>query len=129
MRSAPLLTGDSFDVGHAGFLLIDHLVKVGGEPVALRSSYLPLQPNPTAIADRLAELPDVYAEAYGVQLSHQRFTIEAIACDERTGLLLEVAEGTPVLLRQIVFCDLDHRPRLLFFQHYRADRVAFSTTA
>jgi GntR family transcriptional regulator len=107
-------------------LLVEHLVKLDGLPIALRSTYLPLDPDPTPLLDRLDELPEVYGECFGIALGEHESTVEAVASDARTSKLLQIAEGAPTLVVEVVVKDVAGTPRLLVFTHHRGDRVALS---
>jgi GntR family transcriptional regulator len=125
VRTSGLFDVTESAVGEDAYL-VDHLVRFGGRPVALRSVYLPTEPDPLAIADRISFLPQSYEDCFGVRLLRQECTVEAIPCDARTSRLLEIAENDPVLLREIVLRDTDGAPRVRAFQINRSDRVAFS---
>ena len=107
--------------------LVDHLVRVDGRPVALRSVYLPTDPDPRRLAGLLEQLPGSYRACYGVDLVAPTCTVEAVPCDARTARLLEIAENDPVLLREVVLRDRDGRVRVRASQVNRSDRAAFST--
>lgn len=108
-------------------LHVERLRRVGGEPLCLVSTWLPLPRFDGLDAADLAtsSLYDVLRDFYAVvpRSGHRR--VEAAAADDRTASLLGVKRGTPVLRLSSVSVDQDGTPFETFRAVYRSDRTSF----
>lgn len=78
--------------------------------------------EPTESFERLFE------RAYGSQLARVDCSIQAVSSDDRTARLLDVPEGSALLLKERLLWDAASRPRELSHSYYIASRAALSTT-
>ncbi len=101
-----------------------------GEPVLLRSSWMPVEIGDILTIDPAAtrrSLYDLVEQALGHPIERADLRIEATLADASTTDVLGVAEGAPlVLLERLVF-DVHDRPVEYGHSRIRADRAALTT--
>jgi GntR family transcriptional regulator len=106
---------------------LERLRFVEGEPIVLVSSYLPAALCP-GLEDVDFSEQSLYASlsgAYDLHIARGRRTIEAVAADERTSQLLEVALGAPLIQLESVSYDESGRPIETYRALHRGDRSQF----
>ncbi len=101
-----------------------------GEPVLLRSSWMPVEVGDILAVDPAAtrrSLYDLVEKALGHPIERADLRIEATLADASTTTALGVPEGAPlVLLERLVF-DVHGRPVEYGHSRIRADRAALTT--
>jgi GntR family transcriptional regulator len=114
------LTGDTM-------LMVEHLVKLDGEPICIDSGYH--EANVPAERFEIGfDQNTVFENYYGTGAGESECSFQAIVADPATAKLLGVPDGAPLLLQEVVLTDDQGRPRELRYTHYRADRVCIVTT-
>jgi GntR family transcriptional regulator len=108
-------------------IVIERLRSVGNEPINLVTTYLPYDICPDLIAEDLStqSLYAVLEHKHGLELSHGRRTIEAVATNQYEAQLLGVEEGAPLVLLDSVSYLKDGRPIEYFHAVHRGDRSRF----
>jgi GntR family transcriptional regulator len=102
-----------------------------GEPVVLRSSWMPSEVGDIFMADPAAARRSVYdlvEKALGRPISRADLRIEATLADSSTTTALGLAEGAPVMLLERLVFDVTDRPVEYGHSRLRADRAAMTTT-
>lgn len=101
-----------------------------GEPVLLRSSWMPVEIGDILTVDPAATRRSIYdlvEKALGHPIERAELRIEATLADASTTDVLGVPEGAPlVLLERLVF-DIHDRPVEYGHSRIRADRAALTT--
>ncbi|MFR9803097.1 GntR family transcriptional regulator [Pseudonocardia sp. RS010] len=117
-------------------LEVEQLAVWQGEPLYVRTGYLPLREDAEVILARMAELhadlrsfTDSFRYLFGRPPGRWECAVEAIPAVTRLAGLLELAAGRPVLLRELVMYDDLGAVREFSYTHLRGDRAALSTTA
>ena len=108
-------------------IVIERLRSVGSEPINLVTTYLPYDICPDVIDEDL-NTQSLYAlleKKHGLELSHGRRTIEAVAANQYEAQLLGVEEGVPLVLLDSVSYLRDSRPIEYFHAVHRGDRSRF----
>ncbi|OLT22871.1 hypothetical protein BJF78_33115 [Pseudonocardia sp. CNS-139] len=105
----------------------EHLVYLLNEPVSVCLVY-----TPVGLAAENLQLENrnracAFRHRFGVELGRHEDTVEAVACEARTGTLLGVRAGSPILLRETLAVGADGVPRELTYKYNRGDRVAVVT--
>lgn len=115
----------------APIVMIENLIRQNGVPSSVFVSYVRPEvaangPEPPERGDRTAPANErvLLAHLRGVEIGDADVYVEAIACDDRTGRLLGVEVGTPLLQREILLRDAAGDPVQLAFVTYRGDRTA-----
>jgi GntR family transcriptional regulator len=124
--------------GDEPIAMVEFLTVFAGKAVALRVSYHApgydpdayerhvLSWEPRHVYDPLApvvtETEGVRA-LYGVELGGVETSIEAQLSDQRTARLLDVAVGSPLIVRETLHRDAAGRPRALTYTSYDGNRV------
>jgi GntR family transcriptional regulator len=108
-------------------VFIERVRSVGGEPIVLVTTYLPYHVCPDLVDEDLStqSLYAVLEHKYGLQLSHGRRTIEAVAANQYEAQHLGVREGVPLVLLDSVSYLKDGRPIEYFHAVHRGDRSRF----
>ncbi|MGE3619233.1 MAG: GntR family transcriptional regulator [Acidimicrobiia bacterium] len=120
----PAVVRELLDLGEERVVLDEWLVSKDGEPRYVRTQYRRIDP---AGPPPRPESPAVLEDVMGRNRGGGRCVMQAVPADERTGKLLAIAPGSPVLLRQMLLHDGAGRPAELTFTHYRGDRTALTT--
>jgi GntR family transcriptional regulator len=114
----------------ASLFELERLRSMDDVPILIDRTRIPL-----ALAPGLDEpsfdgisLYEVLEDRYGIRPSRARFTVEAIAADERRARLLGLDPGQPVLRCQQQTEDETGRPMELCEMVYRGDRYRFRAT-
>jgi GntR family transcriptional regulator len=104
-----------------------------GEPLYVRTGYLPLREDAQVILGRMAELhadlksfDESFAHLFGRAPGRWDCAVEAVPADDPTAGLLGVPAGRPLLLRELVMRDDLGAVREVSYTHFRGDRVALS---
>jgi GntR family transcriptional regulator len=101
-----------------------------GEPVLLRSSWMPTDLGDIVRSDPGATRRSVYElleTALGHAIGHADLRIEATLADSSTAGVLGVAEGAPLVLLERLVYDVHGRPVEYGHSRLRADRCALTT--
>lgn len=101
-----------------------------GEPVQLRSSWMPPEVGDILTVDPSAtrrSLYDLVEKALGHPIERADLRIEATLADSSATSVLGVAEGAPIVLLERLVFDVHHRPVEYGHSRIRADRVALTT--
>ncbi len=110
------------------FLIVQRLAMLGGEAIALLSSYLPAQLVPGLETLDLADqsLYRTLEERYGIVLARAESVIEVVRCRGAQATLLGIPAGTPLL--QVEGNTYDIEDQFVEFSRvlYRADRFRFT---
>jgi GntR family transcriptional regulator len=108
-------------------IVIERLRSVGSEPINLVTTYLPYDICPDLIDEDLStqSLYALLEKKHGLELSHGRRTIEAVAANQYEAQLLGVEEGAPLILLDSVSYLRDGRPIEYFHAVHRGDRSRF----
>jgi GntR family transcriptional regulator len=108
-------------------VLIERVRSVGGEPFVLVVTHLPYHICPDLVNEDLTtqSLYALLEGKYGLQLSHGRRTIEAVAANQYEIQHLGVQEGAPLILLHSVSYLKDGRPIEYFHAVHRGDRSRF----
>jgi GntR family transcriptional regulator len=108
-------------------VLIERVRSVGGEPFVLVVTHLPYHICPDLVNEDLTtqSLYALLEGKYGLQLSHGRRTIEAVAANQYEVRHLGVQEGAPLILLHSVSYLKDGRPIEYFHAVHRGDRSRF----
>jgi len=108
-------------------IVIERLRSVGSEPINLVTTYLPYDICPDLIDEDLStqSLYALLEKKYGLELSHGRRTIEAVAANQYEAQLLGVEEGAPLVLLDSVSYLRDGHPIEYFHAVHRGDRSRF----
>jgi len=109
-------------------ILIERVRSVaGGESIVLVTTYLPYHVCPDLVHEDLStqSLYALLENEYGLQLSHGRRTIEAVAANQYEAQCLGVKEGAPLILLDSVSYLSDGRPIEYFHAVHRGDRSRF----
>jgi len=110
------------------FLIVQRLAMLGGEAIALLSSYLPAQLVPGLETLDLANqsLYRTLEERYGIVLARAESIIEVVRCRGAQATLLGIPAGTPLL--QVEGNTYDMEDQFVEFSRvlYRADRFRFT---
>jgi GntR family transcriptional regulator len=124
--------------GDAPIAMVEFLIVFAGKPVALRVSYHApgydtaayerhvLSWQPRHVYDPLAPVvteSEGIQALYGVELGEVETSIEAQLCDSRTARLLDVAVGSPLIVRETLHRDAEGRPRTLSYTSYDGNHV------
>ena len=109
-------------------IVIERLRSVENEPIVLVTTYLPYDICPDLINEDLStqSLYALLEKKYGLELSHGRRTIEAVAANQYEAQLLGVEEGAPLVLLDSVSYLRDGRPIEYFHAVHRGDRSRFA---
>lgn len=108
----------------------ERVTNVDGEPVSVRSSWLPHDIGALLLEDAITPRQSVYElveDALGHAVSWADLRVEAVLADSATASVLRVAEGVPLLLMERLVYDVDGRPVEYGFGRTRADRMALTT--
>jgi GntR family transcriptional regulator len=108
-------------------ITIERLRSVGSEPIVLVTTFLPYDICPDLIDEDLSaqSLYALLEKKHGLELSHGRRTIEAVAANQYEAQLLGVEEGAPLALLDSVSYLRDGRPIEYFHAVHRGDRSRF----
>ncbi|MCL8025751.1 GntR family transcriptional regulator [Nocardioides bruguierae] len=109
--------------------LVESLIHVDGEPLALLSQLIPEGYDMARMTNRWEPLDRPFLRLYGVRLGSTSTTVEAVAADAWCATLLGTDEGAPLILREQVLESEDGSVRMMNFARYRADRVAFTASS
>lgn len=109
-------------------LYIERLRRLGGLPLSLDLTYIPLDIG-TALLGADLENTDVFRllEAVtGQPLGHAEITLEAVTADAHSAAVLEAPRGAAVLMLERLTHLADGRPVDLEFIRFRGDRISMS---
>lgn len=91
--------------------LAEWLTLRDGEPLCIGTRYsLGCRMRELGTDASAPDLPVRFRSAYGRELGQIRTTVESLTCDERTGRVLGVEPGSPLLLRERLLLDSDGVP-------------------
>ncbi|MET1052276.1 MAG: GntR family transcriptional regulator [Mycetocola sp.] len=115
----------------------EHLGFYRGEAIFLRILYIPLTPDAALVPQsgihagvtRMMSLEDSFEDEFGESLGSSGASFEAVPSDASTAQLLGVAEGAPLLLREMILRDSAGLPRSYCFTYFRGDRVAVTSSS
>ncbi|MET9468789.1 GntR family transcriptional regulator [Streptomyces sp. NPDC006544] len=113
---------------HTEVLCIERLRRLGGLPLSLDLSYLPMDVGSELLGCDL-ENTDVFRlleSLTGGPLGHAEITLEAVNADAHSAAVLEAPRGTAVLMVERLTRLPDGRPVDLEFIRFRGDRIAMS---
>jgi GntR family transcriptional regulator len=112
-------------------LMLDQLILLDGETIGARTTYLAVDHTSDSTLDAvtgsthhpLAYGP-LFKALFNEDAGRSDFTIESIACGERTSRLLDIPIGSPILLVETLLRGTDEVPRLLSYAHLTSNRLA-----
>lgn len=112
------------------FLFRVERVRTGDDqPIGLQTSYLVLPPGQTITRTELEQRGSLYAilqERFNINLHSADETLEVTIANPREAQLLEVPEGSPLLLSERVLWANDHRAVEFVKILYRGDRFRYT---
>ena len=100
-----------------------------GQPIGLQMSYLALQHGQSISRDELEQRGSMYAilqEKFNINLAAADETLEVTIANPREAMLLEVPEGSPLLLSERVLWTNDRRAIEFVKILYRGDRYRYT---
>ncbi|MFF3498500.1 MULTISPECIES: GntR family transcriptional regulator [unclassified Streptomyces] len=112
----------------ADVLYIERLRRLGGLPLSLDLTYIPLDIGADLLGADL-ENTDVFRlleAATGQRLGHAEITLEAVSADAHSAAVLEAPRGAAVLMLERLTHLADGRPVDLEFIRFRGDRISMS---
>lgn len=121
--ATPLLS-ERLRIDDSEVVLIEDVVRWRGAPMMVRVGYLPVTTLAPTLVQRLQDRSTAFEQRFGVPLGSWEAAMEAMACEASTARLLDVPEGMPILVRELLLRDEQGRARELSYTHYRSDRVA-----
>lgn len=99
---------------------------IDGEPVMLDYTHVPIRICPQLPgADLTGSLYEFLSQTCGVPAQHSNDTIEAVAATGEVASLLDVQEGTPLLLMRRLAKTLGNLPVEITDEYVRPDRCLF----
>lgn len=99
---------------------------IDGEPVMLDYTHVPFRICPNLLnADLTGSLYEVLTHSCGVPPQLSSDTVEAVAAEGEVARLLEVPEGTPLLLMRRLAKTVDNLPVEITDEYVRPDRCLF----
>jgi GntR family transcriptional regulator len=112
----------------ADVLYIERLRRLGGLPLSLDLTYVPLDIGASLLGADL-EHTDVFRlleAATGQPLGHAEITLEAVNADAHSAAVLQAPRGAAVLMLERLTHLADGRPVDLEFIRFRGDRITMS---
>jgi GntR family transcriptional regulator len=103
---------------------VERLRNAAGEPFALEACYLPAADFAALTHAPLerGSLFSILARDFGLEVAHADEEVDATAADPRTGELLALQRGAPVLrIRQVIYAA-NGKPSVYMLGLYRSDR-------
>jgi GntR family transcriptional regulator len=100
-----------------------------GQPIGLQTSYLALQQGQTITREELEQRGSLYAilqEKFNINLAAADETLEVTIANPREAQLLEVPEGSPLLLSERVLWTNERRAIEFVKILYRGDRYRYA---
>jgi GntR family transcriptional regulator len=100
-----------------------------GQPIGLQTSFLALGPGQTISREELEERGSLYAilqEKFNINLAAADETLEVTIANPREAMLLEVPEGSPLLLSERVLWTTERRAIEFVKILYRGDRYRYT---
>ncbi|WJL94781.1 GntR family transcriptional regulator [Microbacterium sp. ET2] len=106
--------------------MVENAFTLKGETIGIRTAYFSqaVTSDPTAIRQP-ATMSTVMRDFFGKEPGLVYAWIGAEISDARTSRILGIAEGAPLLRRELVYLDVDDDPIQVVFDAFRADRVSF----
>jgi GntR family transcriptional regulator len=120
----------TFDDDIESVFMRELLVSLNGEPAAVVVGYHPVDSAPVQLGDTIirftkgTSLAKMFTRLYNRELGAVESVVEAISCDERTARVLRTEVGAPLLVQETLANDVDGRPCVLYYTHWRGDRVS-----
>jgi GntR family transcriptional regulator len=102
------------------------LITVDHEPLSVRVSYIAAMDGPVQRGTEIVPFAEGFPLIFGVELGQWEASIGAVPAGPSTSRLLNIPEGTPLIVEEMLLRDVKGVPRELSYTHYRADRVALS---
>ncbi len=106
--------------------LIEYLICYGSNPVCVRSGYLPVTDPPRHYNATLASIASTFPVLFGKELGEYECAVEVSRADGVTSRLLEIEEGAPVLLQEVLLRDEFGTPSAFSYTAFRSDLVTLS---
>ena len=100
-----------------------------GQPIGLQTSFLTLEPGRTISREELEQRGSLYAilqEKFNINLAAADETLEVTIANPREAMLLEVPEGSPLLLSERVLWTNERRAIEFVKILYRGDRYRYT---
>jgi GntR family transcriptional regulator len=100
-----------------------------GQPIGLQTSYLALGPGQSISREELEQRGSLYAilqEKFNINLAAADETLEVTIANPREAMLLEVPEGSPLLLSERVLWTNERRAIEFVKILYRGDRYRYT---
>ncbi|MGW1714598.1 GntR family transcriptional regulator [Streptomyces sp. NPDC002156] len=110
---------------HAEVLYVERLRRLGGVPLSLDLTYIPMDIGVELLGADL-ENTDVFRlleQITGKRLGTAEITLEAVTADAHSAAVLEAPRGAAVLMLERLTCLSDGRPVDLEFIRFRGDRI------
>lgn len=109
-------------------LFIERLRRLGGLPLSLDLTYIPLDIGAALLNCDLknTDIFHLLESVTGRQLGHAELTLEAVNADAHSAAVLEAPRGAAVLMLERLTHLADGRPVDLEFIRFRGDRITMS---
>jgi GntR family transcriptional regulator len=107
---------------------VDTVVENAGQPLLVSSYWIDSGRTP-GLARRIAEpvvLFEILRDRYDIELRHSWRSLSAGSATSADAILLDVAAGSPVMLREGVNIDRHGTPTVYLRRRLRGDRVRFT---
>lgn len=131
--ACPAELRDRLGVEARTLFVYEQLVLLSGEPAYVRIGYIPRARDSDDLGARIEALDrdlqsfeENFAGIFGVPFGGSRTTVEALSCSRRIAHLLQIEEGSPVLLRELTLLDALGQIREVSYTHFRGDRIALA---
>jgi GntR family transcriptional regulator len=117
---------EQLEISDGGLRLVEDLVLLDGDPIAVVVSYLESGANVVASLDGITDVATSFTRTYGVGMGSVESSVEALPCEAQTARVLGIEEGAPVLVKEMVLRDVYDRARGICYIHYRGGAVSLS---
>lgn len=116
-------------------LLLEQTGLFDDEPLYHRTAFLAISLTPQELMTRVESLhrgnypplPVAFEVVLDEQYGGSTYSVEAVAADERIAAALDIAVGTPTMLRELTTYGISGRPGELSFTYFRPGHAALSS--
>jgi GntR family transcriptional regulator len=114
------------DIANTPIDVSEVLISIDDEPMSVRVSYISAPDHLIERVNDVVPFATAFQQVFGVALGSSEASIGAVPTGPSTGKILGIAEGSPIIVQEMLLRDVNGVPRELSYTHYRADRVALS---
>jgi GntR family transcriptional regulator len=122
----PPLIQNLLDLPDGDVLLREYLILSGDTAIGCRISYREREFAGRGPSDSVNDLNEWFRSVFERELGHVSTCIEFALSDPRTSSILDISEGSPLLVREQVFYDDSNIAREMAFTQLRADMVTIT---